>query len=332
MKTECRMQNARMPECRIRASRITHHVSRITRPSPLAPRPSQSGVALVVTLLLLSIITFMAVTFLVVSRSQKGSVATETDQAIARLAADMARERAKAEIIAPMLAWTNQFNYGLLVSTNYINRHGFDQTLPVPVLQSTRPTSITITPAPASPLTVADQRNQNIANLLYDPRPPVFITTNRSAAPGIPLLPRLNRNGRYDTNGLLPVISDDPANPFYNIGGGTMPFPTDGVTLSNYFVGDPEWIGILERPEFAHSADNKFVNRYAYIAVPVGQTLDLNTIHNDAKQRDMNNPGDGFLPQPGHPHGGNQSGGLPGRPQHQPLADDTAEQVQFRVL
>ena len=53
--------------------------------------------------------------------------------------------------------------------------------------------------------------------------------------------------------------------------------------LSNFFVGDPEWIGSLERPEFAHSADNKFVNRYAYIAVPAGNTLDINYIHNQAE-------------------------------------------------
>ena len=75
--------------------------------------------------MLLSVITFMAVTFLVVSRSQHGSVATETDQAIARLAADTARERAIAQLLAPIMAWTNEFNYGLLVSTNYINPAGF---------------------------------------------------------------------------------------------------------------------------------------------------------------------------------------------------------------
>src|ERR1035441_2071136 len=80
---------------------FTHHVSRFTfhapRPTPHAPRSThtQRGVALVITLVLLSIITFMAVTFLVVSRSQHGSVATETDLAIARLAADSATERAK---------------------------------------------------------------------------------------------------------------------------------------------------------------------------------------------------------------------------------------------
>ena len=140
MKTECRMQNA---ECRMPNASITHHASRFTlhaprsrtRPSPLAPRPSERGVALVITLLLLSVITFMAVTFLVVSRSQKGSVTTETDQAIARLAADTALERAKAALLAPILAWTNEFNYGLLVSTNYINprRVRPDAAVPGPV-------------------------------------------------------------------------------------------------------------------------------------------------------------------------------------------------------
>jgi Tfp pilus assembly protein PilX len=61
------------------ASRFTFHVSRFT---PHASRLTHHdhGVALVITLVLLSVITFMAVTFLVVSRSQHGSVATETDQ------------------------------------------------------------------------------------------------------------------------------------------------------------------------------------------------------------------------------------------------------------
>src|SRR5512137_1080427 len=80
------------------------------------PRRWQRGVALVITLVLLSVITFMAVTFLVVSRSQHGSVATETDQTIARLAADTARERAIAELLAPMITWSNAYSYGLAVS------------------------------------------------------------------------------------------------------------------------------------------------------------------------------------------------------------------------
>src|ERR1035438_7178570 len=100
MKTEFRMQNA---ECRMLnpASPITHHASRITHHASRFSPPSERGVALVITLVLLTVITFMAVTFLVVSSSQHGSVTTETEQATARLAADTARERAIAQLLAP---------------------------------------------------------------------------------------------------------------------------------------------------------------------------------------------------------------------------------------
>ena len=96
-----------------------------TSHSALRTPHSERGVALVITLVLLSVITFMAVTFLVVSRSQHGAVATETDQQIARMAADTARERAMAELLAPIMTWTNEFKYDLLVSTNYISATGF---------------------------------------------------------------------------------------------------------------------------------------------------------------------------------------------------------------
>src|ERR1035438_3357987 len=131
MKTECRMPNA---ECRMpsAASRITHHVSRSTLHAPRST--PQSAVALVITLVLLSVITFMAVTFLVVSRAQHGAVATETDQQTARFAADTAVQRAMAELLAPILATTNEFNYGLLVSANYINLAGFDPAQTVGII------------------------------------------------------------------------------------------------------------------------------------------------------------------------------------------------------
>ena len=68
--------------------------------------------------------------------------------------------------------------------------------------------------------------------------------------------------------------------------------------MSSYFAGDPEWIGILEHPDAPHSANNKFVARYAYIAVPVGKTLDLNYAHNYTKRSSLTmdaNVGDGFF-------------------------------------
>src|SRR5579883_3087803 len=84
-------------------------------------RNSQSGVALVITLILLSVITFMAVTFLVVSRHEGAQVDTVTQQSNAKLAADAAGQQAMAQIIALMQANNNGLNGGLLVSTNYVS-------------------------------------------------------------------------------------------------------------------------------------------------------------------------------------------------------------------
>jgi len=256
------------------ASRFPFPGSRNARPSSLAPRCSERGVALVITLVLLSVITFMAVAFLVVSRSQHGSVATETDQAIARLAADNARERAIAQLLAPIMAWTNEFNYGLLVSTNYIRPGGF-------VSGGSGPLNVGYNYLNGALLSLNDFL-LNSANLLYDPRPPVFIVTNALGSNDFRFYLDLNRNGRYDPSGLQPVINAQGG--FYDLSGNPVPYqwPPPPNILSNYFVGDPEWIGALQHPEFAHSADNRFVYRYAYLAVPAGQTLDLNCIHNEA--------------------------------------------------
>src|SRR6266568_2199755 len=237
---------------------------------------SSSAVALVITLILLSVITFMAVTFLVVSRAQKGAVGTSTDQTTAKLAADAAFERAKAELLASILAFTNPAGYDLRVSTNYINSLGF-------VPNNFNPTNVNYDyKHDGSRVFSQLDQWQNLANLLYDPRPPVFVVTNR-------LFPNsnefrfyldLNRNGRYDTNGLLPVIGPN---------GGFL--DTNGIsgslgpnTASNFFVGDPEWIGGLEKAGSPHSATNRFQSRHAYIAIPAGKTLDMNYIHNQAKE------------------------------------------------
>ena len=255
------------------ASRITHHASCLTHHASCLPHPSQSGVALVITLIMLAVITFMAVTFLVVSRNEKGSVTVQTDQTIARLAADAAFQRAQAEMLAPIMAWTNPFNYGLLVSTNYININGFNP--------SQLPT------APPDPLNVnydyrvggstnfsSLERERNIANLFFNSRPPVFITNALAAnSTEFRFFLNLNRNTnfngnpRFEPTGFLAITND-------------LDKPT-GAT--NFLVGDPQWIGGLQRPEFPHSATNLFAYRYAYLVVPAGQTLDINSIHNYAK-------------------------------------------------
>jgi hypothetical protein len=300
---ECRTYEVRSAERGVGnpLSRTTHHAPCTRPPTPHSAHRtphSEQGVALVITLVLLSIITFMAVAFLVVSHSQHGSVVNETDQAVARLATEAGRERALAQLITPILASTNEFNYGLLVSANYINPGGF-------ISGNSNPTNVNyfdtrgafLKPGPPN-----YDLEQNLANLLFDPRPPVFIVTNALAVKSNEFRSYLdlNRNGRDDLNGLQPVIVRNAAGAlgYVSAKDGSFiqyqPSPPPGV-VNNYFVGDPEWIGVLRHPEYPHSADNPFVARYAYIALPVGQSLDLNVIHNDAKRLDFNKGFDGFL-------------------------------------
>src|SRR5947209_790475 len=82
-----------------RESRITHHAS--LQPS------RESGVALVITLILLSVITFMAVTFLVITQAERKSVVTTMDQLAAKQAAEAGFQMAQLEILGPMVASKN---------------------------------------------------------------------------------------------------------------------------------------------------------------------------------------------------------------------------------
>jgi hypothetical protein len=229
-----------------------------------APRaaavPAQRGIALVITLVMLSVTLVMAVAFLALARRERNSVSTATDTTTAKLAADSALAAAQAQIMANVLsAPDGTFNFGLLISTNFINPLGFNPT-------SSNPTNVNYnyyltTPGPLSQADII----QNIANLKYSPRVPVFIQTN----PGAPLDFRfyldLNRNGQFDDTGTnLPNILED---------GTTNGF---GVTQT----GDPQWVGILARPDATHSPNNLFLSRYAFIAIPIGNGLDINAIHN----------------------------------------------------
>ena len=96
---------------------------------------------------------------------------------------------------------TNEFNYGLLVSANYINSAGFNPAQAVPVIRLTSTTTIRL----ASSTLTRNQQNQNIANLLYNPRPPVFIVTNALAVKSneFRYYLDLNRNGAFEPSGLL---------------------------------------------------------------------------------------------------------------------------------
>jgi len=209
--------------------------------------PHERGVALVITLILLSVITFMAVTFLVVTRSEKGSVNSDFDQATAKTIAQEGVEQAKMQIFAQMLAYTNPSVVNLLVSTNYELSSGFINTGPA----YTWFTNVSYHYPNGLPVSGVDAL-QNLMNQRYLPSPPVFVT-NRSAANSNDFRSYLdvNRNGRFEPTGLLPVISTNPGLPFINATNGTlMATPVAGATLSNVMVGDPQWVGVLDRPTF----------------------------------------------------------------------------------
>lgn len=236
-------------------------------------RQRQQGIALVITLILLSVITFTAITFLVLSRAEKGAVSTSTDQHLAKLVTEGAVERVKAELVSDIMSRGLRDAYSLKVSTNFVNPYGF-------VPGNISLTNVNYDYTSNGGLLSARDRVENIAHLFYDPRPPVYIDTNRFGGArqqsaytlDFRYYLDLNRNGYYDTNGLqaeldfrgLPVLD------------------ANGNVVSNYQVGDPEWIGVLENPDEPHSPTNRFIGRVAYVVVPSGMTLDLNRIHNQA--------------------------------------------------
>lgn len=225
-------------------------------------RPSQRGVALVITLIMLSVVTMMAVFFLSISRRERSSVAVTADFTDARLMADMASARAQAEILSRMMARSNALDYGFTVSTNYINPYGF-------AAGESAYTNVAYQYPNGRPLDANDARRM-LANLLYDPRAPVFV--NVGASNEFRFYLDLNRNGRYDTNGWQAVLLTNG-----------LPLVDGNQVVSNFFWGDPEWIAIPETPGLPHSSSNRFIGRICYVVVPEGKTLDLNFMHNQAK-------------------------------------------------
>ncbi|MGD1083799.1 MAG: hypothetical protein ABSA47_03500 [Verrucomicrobiota bacterium] len=145
-----------------------------------APR----GIALVITLLMLSVITFLAVAFLVLTRSQRTSVTATLDKVTAQTMSEAALERAKAEILARMEALNSVYAYDFMVSTN--------QDIPP-------------FPTNAAAWAVA------IAGLKNDPRAPVFVQTNLTSPNNLDYRYwlDLNRNGVAEGSGWLPVINTD---------------------------------------------------------------------------------------------------------------------------
>jgi hypothetical protein len=236
-----------------------------------ARRSTRSGVALIITLILLAVVTFMALTFLAISRRERNAVTATTDSVTAQLAADDALASAEAQIAATVLATSNSYNFGLLVSTNYINPTGFQNSGP----GYASPTNVNYFYPNGNPVTGPDFL-QNLANLYYLPRVPVYATNLVYRTNELQFYLDLNRNGRDDANGLVSEIG--PNGGFIHPNGAEDSINQNVV--SNYHAGDPEWIGVLQHPDQPYGPNNPFVARYAFIALSIGNALDLNAIHN----------------------------------------------------
>jgi len=57
--------------------------------------------------------------------------------------------------------------------------------------------------------------------------------------------------------------------------------------VTNFELGDPEWIGVLERPDAPHGPNKQISVALRFIAMPVGNTLDLNYIHDQAYNQNL---------------------------------------------
>jgi len=234
--------------------------------SPKGEGVGRAGVALVATLIMLSLVTFMVVAFLGVARRERRAIEAITSQGESQVARDAALNFAQADLLARLLISGDKWNYGVMVSTNYENLAGF-----LPAVSS--PTNVNHTNAMATGL---NPWLTNLGNLQYKPRVPVFspsFTNNRAfPAPGFP-------------NNVL--LSESRAGRFY------LDFNRNGIfdPTDRRNPGDPHWIGQLENPDQPHGPNNRFVSRYAYLIAPAGKAMDLNLIHNQAKRLGLNTEG-----------------------------------------
>ena len=180
----------------------------------------------------------MAVTFLVVSRNEGQQVDTTTQQTVSKFAANGMAQQAISQLSAMMMGTTNGYAAtALVVSTNFMGQ-GYNPANGGSLY------NVGYNYANGLPLSQADQL-QMLNNLVYLPRAPVFVSTNKNQAnPEFRFYHDLNGNGLYDANGFI----SETAN---------------GVPVSpqNFYVGDPEWIGFLEHPDLRHSASNYFLSR-----------------------------------------------------------------------
>lgn len=234
----------------------------------------QRGVALVVTLIMLAVVTFLAVAYLAMSRREQSSINAAEEQNKARLMADAGVEHLKGKILANIFTYTNANAYDLLLSTNMNNPYKelFKSGISYPDKGYLTNVCLYDTNGAPVPWSV-EQLRVSLGNLQIAPVVPVFydVVKNNVRTNDFRFYLDFNRNGLFD----MTRVTNN---------GGT------GVVQTLQW-GDPQWVGVLQNPNMPHSASNRFVGRFAYIGVPVGKTLDVNYIHNNSRRntQDLSN-------------------------------------------
>ena len=218
-------------------------------------RRNQNGIALITTLIMLSVITFTAVVFLALTMRNKDAVIVYTDTESAKNMNAIAQAQAQADVLARILATTNASSLDLIVS---------------------RTASPSLLNAP--PLPDSESAPASIANLFNEARPPVYVQTN-SSNPNLPFEFRfyldLTRDGTFQASGPISMVDAAGA----------------PINQTNFLTGEPEWKGVLKNPFttnyggnlIPHSSSNQFLGRYSYLITPYGKSLSINHIHNYAK-------------------------------------------------
>jgi hypothetical protein len=240
----------------------------------LSSHSPRRGVALVITLILLSVILVITFALLAVSRRERSSVTTAQHLIDAEYMANAALERAKATLAVQILGRTNLMAGGFGRPV-----YSFELS-PDPADPSLGP----IDGRAAGDLLVSTSTNSfdpshytlsYVTNLQFDARVPVFVKTNRTnpnAALDFRHYLDFNRNQSFESNGFHVLLDEDD-----------QPIGTNRF----FHAGDPEWLGMLSQPGLPHSATNRFIGRYAFLVVPAGRTLDINAIHNNAKNAEI---------------------------------------------
>ncbi|MSU57007.1 MAG: DUF3520 domain-containing protein [Pedosphaera sp.] len=212
-------------------------------------------------LAIIAVVTAVSVTFLSVSRRDKGQVYTATDQAVARLAADAASQRALAQALDQTHAapGSGPSNVHSLNVVGYYN---------VPIASGQRVTlgsAGSVTPVP-KPSTSAELLLPRVTAKL-DGTPPSPPPPEASVATVTPTTPVLLARQRSQI--VLPSLveaADGKATDETLRENG-------GVASASPFVGDPDFVGVLRRNgrDATSTAElpvsqNGFTSRYAFIA------------------------------------------------------------------